>query len=67
MRAIFGALGALTMHYLLYCFDRHGARSPAEPIRAADDDEAIRLARGKVQGRCELWQGTRLVANFPKV
>jgi len=53
--------------YRLYCLDGVGRISAAgEVIEAESDDEAIEIVRSKMLHlSCELWQGTRLVANFP--
>ena len=49
--------------YWLYCL-RDGEISRAIPIEAADDIEAVELARLRLERiDCELWCGSRMVAN----
>jgi hypothetical protein len=52
--------------YRLYCLDGDGRISLAEWIDASDDDDAMRQAHDlKLHSlKCEIWQGTRLVANL---
>ena len=52
--------------YRLYCLDEHGKIAEAEWIEASSDYEAIVIARAKrLSVNCELWEGSRLVANVP--
>jgi len=52
--------------YRLYCLDSAGQISLADWINAADDQDAIRQAREVERGasKCEIWQGSRLVATL---
>ena len=48
--------------YTLYCFSDAGKMTRLERLDAADDEEAVMLARYKdVSARSELWLQTRLV------
>jgi len=50
-------------HYRLYCLDGAEKITAAEWIEAADDGEAVRIARGmKKSVMCEVWDRSRLVA-----
>lgn len=52
--------------YRLYCLDGANRITRAEAIGAANDDEAIEIARSmKLPIKCELWQRDRLVARIP--
>ena len=53
--------------YRLYCIDGadHIVGAP-EHFAAADDKEALVLARAMKTARCEVWQGNRFVAAIPK-
>lgn len=50
--------------YRLYCADAGGHSSHAESLDAANDSQALSLARALVKGaqKCEVWDGQRLVA-----
>jgi len=51
--------------YRLYCLDGVDKVASAEWIEAADDQAAMGTAEGLRSGRkCELWQGSRLVARL---
>ena len=51
--------------YRLYHIDGSGHFSTAEWIEAAEDSEAIELARARAHvSGCELWDGGRLVGRF---
>ena len=52
--------------YRAYYLDDAGRFTHAEWVRALTDDDAIRRARKFVATsvKCELWQGTRLVARL---
>lgn len=51
--------------YRLYCLDGVDKVASAEWVEAADDDAAIEASEGLRNGRkCELWQGSRLVARL---
>lgn len=52
--------------YRLYCLDGAGRISLADWIEAADDEDAVRQARGLEHGaaKCEVWQRDRLVAKL---
>ena len=51
--------------YRLYCLDGVDKVSSAEWIEAEDDSAALDAAEGLRDGRkCELWQGSRLVARL---
>jgi len=53
--------------YRLYCLDGVGKVATAEWIEADDDQDAIELAHGMMDGMaCELWSGKRLVARLPR-
>lgn len=62
---IFPRTGGRMSHYSLYCLDDAGRISgAAERIVADSDQEAIEAAVARNLGRCELWQGRRLVGNI---
>jgi hypothetical protein len=49
--------------YRIYCLNDEGWVSKVEEIEAASDAEALASARSTGHsGRCEVWQGNRLVA-----
>ena len=52
--------------YRLYCMDGLGHIHHAEPLEAADDQEAIRKAHDlKLHAvKCEVWHRDRLVATL---
>lgn len=52
--------------YRLYCLDGDGRISLADWIDASDDEDAVRQAHVlKLHSlKCEIWQGTRLVAKL---
>ena len=54
--------------YRLYGLDGVvGAFASGEWFEAEDDETAIEVAKGKMDGHdCELWQGKRLVARIPR-
>jgi hypothetical protein len=53
-------------NYRLYRLDGAGKIDAAEWIEAADDEQALQLARGKGAGHpYELWYGKRLVVRCP--
>jgi hypothetical protein len=48
--------------YRIYCLNDEGRFSKVEEIEAASDAEALARARATGHsGRCEVWQGKRLV------
>ena len=52
--------------YKLYCLDGAGRiTGVAELIEAPSDEDALEAARRLDRGRCEIWQGGRLVAVIP--
>jgi hypothetical protein len=54
--------------YRLYGLDGASKVACGEWIEAGDDREAIEAARKRFEGgRCELWQGPRLVARLERV
>lgn len=51
--------------YRIYCLTPEGGFSQVDEINAADDDEAVAYARSlKHSGKCEVWNGSRLVAQI---
>jgi hypothetical protein len=62
--AIVNGPGALMTSYRLYCLDGAGRIGFAEWIEAPNDSDAVEEARRmkRTATRCEVWQGTRLVA-----
>jgi hypothetical protein len=52
--------------YRLYCLDGAGSISFADWIQADDDEGAVRQARELKSSalKCEVWQGSRLVATL---
>lgn len=52
--------------YRLYCLDGAGKINFAEPMSAADDADAIAQAQSVKPDalKCEVWQGSRLVASL---
>lgn len=52
--------------YRVYCLDGAGKIDLAEWINAESDDDAIIEARKMNHGgtKCEIWQGSRLVARL---
>jgi len=52
--------------YRLYFMDRAGHIRDAVDLECVDDDDAIRTAGGRADGRSmELWRRTRQVMVFP--
>ena len=52
-------------HYRVYCIDGVDKIASSEWIEAEDDEAAAELVRERHDGfKCELWQGTRLVARI---
>ena len=54
------------VEYRLYCLDGGGHIQFAEPLDANDDADAVRQAHDlKLKAlKCEIWQGSRLVASL---
>ena len=51
--------------YRLYCINAHGSFTKAHEFNAANDEEALKLARDlKLSVICELWQRERMVAKL---
>lgn len=50
--------------YRLYCADAAGHAGHAEALDAANDSQALAIARTLMKGaqKCEIWDGQRLVA-----
>jgi hypothetical protein len=49
--------------YRYYCLDGKGQLHSAQWFEAGSDDAAIQLVSAKhPDGKCEIWQGKRLVA-----
>ena len=60
-----GVTMAGTVAYRLYCFT-DGHRLPAIVLNCANDEEAIRLAIQRANGRrAELWRGLVYVTSWP--
>ena len=58
-------MSALEKTYRVYCYDREKKIVTADFIQAASDDEAIAKASQRGFGSmCEIWDGTRLVAQL---
>lgn len=58
--------GGLMIAYRVYCLDGVNRFVRAEPIEAASDDNALRMAR-VVMGdcfKCEVWERDRLVGRL---
>ena len=54
-----------TKTYRVYCFDGVHKILNHDLIEAASDDEAIAMANAMDYGtKCELWEGSRLVAEL---
>jgi hypothetical protein len=52
-------------NYRYYCLDGAGRLHDAEWFYALNDQEAIKLVETKhPAGKCEIWQGKRLVASI---
>ena len=52
--------------YRLYCLDGANRIARAETVSAANDEDAIAIARAmKLPAKCELWHRDRLVARIP--
>jgi hypothetical protein len=57
--------GPNTLIYRLYCFDGANKVWTADSVEAPTDKAAIIAARGMDIGiKCEIWQGSRLVATL---
>jgi hypothetical protein len=53
------------MTYRLFCLSGAGDFTSVDVFEAPSDEQAIALARSKrLPTRCELWEGTRLVAQI---
>ena len=51
--------------YRYYCLDASGRLHEAEWFQAEDDEAAVSQIRNKhPDAKCEIWQGTRLVASI---
>jgi hypothetical protein len=51
--------------YRVYCFDAEHRTVSADLIEAANDEEAIAIAKAQGFGtKCEIWRGNRLVAQL---
>ena len=51
--------------YRVYCYDGSNMTLTGDLIQAASDEEAIAKAEARAFGsKCEIWQGTRLVAEL---
>ena len=51
--------------YRVYCYDGSNMTLTGDLIQAASDEEAIAKAEARGFGsKCEIWQGTRLVAEL---
>ena len=60
------ASGAQVTDYRLYRINDLGKIGTAEWIDARSDDEALAMVRAKrLSVKCELWAGSRLVAQIP--
>jgi hypothetical protein len=58
-------LGFKVSGYRLYCLDGANKVASADWIEADDDQAAIEVAKGRMDGyECEVWQGPRLVARL---
>jgi hypothetical protein len=52
-------------NYRVYCIDGADKIASSDWVEAADDEAAAELVRKRHDGfKCELWQGTRLVARI---
>jgi hypothetical protein len=50
--------------YKVYCIDGAGKAAQSGWIDAKNDDEALAFVRARrLSGRCEVWDGNRLVAD----
>jgi len=52
-------------HYKVYCIDGGDKIASANWVEAENDEAAAELVRERHEGyKCELWQGTRLIARM---
>lgn len=67
IRASFNRAGGIHMsEYRMFCLDCLGHIHYAEPLDAASDEDAIKLAHdfNLKAAKCEIWTGDRLVATL---